>query len=92
MRDSFLGEFTIIRLIGKNVVKVRLKERFSRKHPMFPVGLVKPYQKRAEGKIPTRNKSHNPQEIVEVEDLPGQVKKTMESRRSYLMGRNIDNI
>ncbi|MBW0581203.1 hypothetical protein O181_120918 [Austropuccinia psidii MF-1] len=36
MRDSFLGPFTIIRLIGKNEVEVRLTEVSSRKHPLFP--------------------------------------------------------
>ncbi|MBW0579706.1 hypothetical protein O181_119421 [Austropuccinia psidii MF-1] len=43
MRDSFLGPFTIIKLIGRNVVEVKLTEEFSRKHPVFPVSLVKPY-------------------------------------------------
>ncbi|MBW0566924.1 hypothetical protein O181_106639 [Austropuccinia psidii MF-1] len=42
MRDSFLGPFTIINLIGNNAVEVRLTEEFSRKHPVFPVSLVKP--------------------------------------------------
>ncbi|MBW0496477.1 hypothetical protein O181_036192 [Austropuccinia psidii MF-1] len=37
MRDPFVGKFTIIRLIGKNSVEVRLSEEFSRKHTVFPV-------------------------------------------------------
>ncbi|MBW0503425.1 hypothetical protein O181_043140 [Austropuccinia psidii MF-1] len=41
MRDSFLGPFTIIKLIGKNAVEVKLTEEFSTKHPVFPVSLVK---------------------------------------------------
>ncbi|MBW0487258.1 hypothetical protein O181_026973 [Austropuccinia psidii MF-1] len=36
MRDSFVGPFTIIRLIGKNAVEDKLTEEFSRKHPVFP--------------------------------------------------------
>ncbi|MBW0477137.1 hypothetical protein O181_016852 [Austropuccinia psidii MF-1] len=36
MRDSFLGPFTIIKLIGINAVEVKLTEEFSRKHPVFP--------------------------------------------------------
>ncbi|MBW0544695.1 hypothetical protein O181_084410 [Austropuccinia psidii MF-1] len=36
MRDSFVGPFTIIELIGRNVVEVKLTEEFSRKHPVFP--------------------------------------------------------
>ncbi|MBW0465377.1 hypothetical protein O181_005092 [Austropuccinia psidii MF-1] len=43
MRDLFLGPFTIIKLIGKNAVEVRLSEEFSRKQSVFPVSLVKPY-------------------------------------------------
>ncbi|MBW0462952.1 hypothetical protein O181_002667 [Austropuccinia psidii MF-1] len=35
-RDSFVGLLTIIELICKNVVEVKLKEEFSRKHPVFP--------------------------------------------------------
>ncbi|MBW0545149.1 hypothetical protein O181_084864 [Austropuccinia psidii MF-1] len=42
MRDSFLGPFTIINLVGKNAVEVKLTEEFSRKHPVLPVSLVKP--------------------------------------------------
>ncbi|MBW0531565.1 hypothetical protein O181_071280 [Austropuccinia psidii MF-1] len=46
MRDSFLGPFTIIRLIGKNAVEVKLTEVFSRKNQSFqtrnptPPGIV----------------------------------------------------
>ncbi|MBW0510725.1 hypothetical protein O181_050440 [Austropuccinia psidii MF-1] len=36
MRYSFLGPFTIIKLIGKNAVEVKLTEEFYRKHPVFP--------------------------------------------------------
>ncbi|MBW0528212.1 hypothetical protein O181_067927 [Austropuccinia psidii MF-1] len=37
MRDSFAGPFTIIKLIGRNAVEVKLTEEFSRKHPVFPI-------------------------------------------------------
>ncbi|MBW0471343.1 hypothetical protein O181_011058 [Austropuccinia psidii MF-1] len=43
IRDSFVGPFNIIKLIGKNAVEIRLTEEFSRNHPVFPVILVKPY-------------------------------------------------
>ncbi|MBW0546266.1 hypothetical protein O181_085981 [Austropuccinia psidii MF-1] len=36
MRDSFVGPFAIINLVGKNSVEVKLTEEFSRKHPVFP--------------------------------------------------------
>ncbi|MBW0525935.1 hypothetical protein O181_065650 [Austropuccinia psidii MF-1] len=36
VRDSLVGPFTIIRMIGKNAVEVKLTEEFSKKHPVFP--------------------------------------------------------
>ncbi|MBW0491225.1 hypothetical protein O181_030940 [Austropuccinia psidii MF-1] len=68
MRDSFVGPFTIIKIKGKNVVEFRLTEEFSRKHPVFPVGLVKPYFQTGEDRFPSRNKTHTPQDIAEVDD------------------------
>ncbi|MBW0462160.1 hypothetical protein O181_001875 [Austropuccinia psidii MF-1] len=41
MRDSFVGPFTIIKLIGKNAVEIKLTEELSRKHPVFPVSLLR---------------------------------------------------
>ncbi|MBW0570250.1 hypothetical protein O181_109965 [Austropuccinia psidii MF-1] len=70
MRDSFVGPFTIIRMIGKNAVEVKLTEEFSRKHPVFPVSLVKPCFQTEEDKFPSRKKNLTPPEIVEVEDSP----------------------
>ncbi|MBW0525047.1 hypothetical protein O181_064762 [Austropuccinia psidii MF-1] len=57
MRDSFVGPFTIIKLIGKNAVEVKLTEEFSRKHPVFPVSLVKPCFQKEEDKFPSRKKN-----------------------------------
>ncbi|MBW0535036.1 hypothetical protein O181_074751 [Austropuccinia psidii MF-1] len=67
MRDSFLGPFTIIELIGKNVVEVKLTEEFSSKDPVFPVSLVKPYFQKEENMFPSWKKNPTPPEIVEVE-------------------------
>ncbi|MBW0566818.1 hypothetical protein O181_106533 [Austropuccinia psidii MF-1] len=68
MRDSFLGPFTFIKLIGKNAAEVKLTEEFPRKHPVFPVHLVKPYFQTEEEKFPSRKKNPTPPETVEVED------------------------
>ncbi|MBW0499594.1 hypothetical protein O181_039309 [Austropuccinia psidii MF-1] len=84
MRDSFVGTFTIIKLIGKSSVEVRLTEEFSRKHPVFPVSLVKPYFQTEEDKLPSRKKNPTPPEIVEVEDSPGPVKKVIKARKIRL--------
>ncbi|MBW0532349.1 hypothetical protein O181_072064 [Austropuccinia psidii MF-1] len=64
MRDSFLGPFTIIKLIAKNAVEVKLTEEFSKKHPVFPVSLAKPYFQKEEDKFPSRRRNPKPPEIV----------------------------
>ncbi|MBW0537616.1 hypothetical protein O181_077331 [Austropuccinia psidii MF-1] len=88
MRDSFVGPFTIIRLIGKNAVEVKLTEEFSRKHRVFPVSLVKEYFQTEEDKFLSRKKKSTPPEIVEVEDSPGPVKKIMKARKISLNGKD----
>ncbi|MBW0486757.1 hypothetical protein O181_026472 [Austropuccinia psidii MF-1] len=87
MRDSFVGPFTIIKLIGKNAVEVKLTEEFSRKHPVFPVSLVKPYFHTEENKFLTKKKNPTPPEIVEVENSPGPLRKSSRPGRSELMVR-----
>ncbi|MBW0477416.1 hypothetical protein O181_017131 [Austropuccinia psidii MF-1] len=87
MRDPFLGPFTITKLIGKNVLEVRLTKEFSRKHPAFPVSLVRPYLLTDKDKFSSRNKNSTPPEIVEVEDSPGPVKKIINTRKIRLNGK-----
>ncbi|MBW0491487.1 hypothetical protein O181_031202 [Austropuccinia psidii MF-1] len=84
MKGSFVGPFTIIKLIGKNAVEVKLTEGFSRKHPVFPVNLVKPYFQTEEDKFPPRMNNSTPPEISEVEDSPGPVKKIIKARKIRL--------
>ncbi|MBW0554305.1 hypothetical protein O181_094020 [Austropuccinia psidii MF-1] len=84
MRDSFVGPFTIIKLIGKNAVEVKLTEEFSRKHSVFPVSLVKPCFQTEEDKFPSRKKNPTQPEIVEVEDSPGPVKRIIKARKIRL--------
>ncbi|MBW0462113.1 hypothetical protein O181_001828 [Austropuccinia psidii MF-1] len=51
-----------------------LPEEFSRKHPVLPVSLVKPYFQTGEDKFPCRKMTTTPPDIVEMEDSPGLVK------------------
>ncbi|MBW0569485.1 hypothetical protein O181_109200 [Austropuccinia psidii MF-1] len=88
MRNSFLGPFTIIKLVGKNAVEVNLTQEFSRKHPVSPVSLVKPYFQTEEGKFPSRKKNLTPPEIVEVEDSPGPVNKIIRTKKIRLNGKD----
>ncbi|MBW0551056.1 hypothetical protein O181_090771 [Austropuccinia psidii MF-1] len=72
----------------ENAVEVKLMEEFSRKHPVFPVSLVKPYFQTEEDKFTSRDKNSTPPEIVEVEDSLGPVKKIIRARKIRLNGRD----
>ncbi|MBW0485575.1 hypothetical protein O181_025290 [Austropuccinia psidii MF-1] len=88
MRDSFVGPFTIIKLVRENEVEVRLIEKLSRKDPVFPVILVKPYFQTGEDRFPSRNKTYTPKDIVKVEDSPVPVKKNTKARKIRLNGKD----
>ncbi|MBW0578182.1 hypothetical protein O181_117897 [Austropuccinia psidii MF-1] len=88
MRDSFVGPFTIIKLIGKNAVEVKLPEEFYRKRSVLPVSLVKPYFQTEEDKFPPRKRNPMPPKIVEVEDSPGPVKRIIKAREIRLNGKD----
>ncbi|MBW0463780.1 hypothetical protein O181_003495 [Austropuccinia psidii MF-1] len=66
MREYYVGPLTIIKLLRNNVVEAKLTEEFSKKHPVFTVSLVKPYNQTYEEKFPKRK-------VVE-EGSPGPVK------------------
>ncbi|MBW0576412.1 hypothetical protein O181_116127 [Austropuccinia psidii MF-1] len=76
MRDSFLGKFTIIKLIGENAVEVKLTEELTRKHPVSPVSLVKPYFQTEEDKFPTRNSGSRGLPWTCEENYQGQIDQT----------------
>ncbi|MBW0539112.1 hypothetical protein O181_078827 [Austropuccinia psidii MF-1] len=88
MRDSFVGPFAIVKLVGKNAVEVKLTEEFSTKHPVFPVSLVKPYFQTVKDKFTSRKKNPTPPEIVDMEDSPAPVKKIIRARRIRLNSRD----
>ncbi|MBW0531905.1 hypothetical protein O181_071620 [Austropuccinia psidii MF-1] len=69
-RDSFVGPLTLIKLIGKNALEVKITEESSRKHPVLPVSLVKQYFQTEEDKFPSRKKNPTPPDIVELKDSP----------------------
>ncbi|MBW0512053.1 hypothetical protein O181_051768 [Austropuccinia psidii MF-1] len=88
MRYSLVGPCTNIKLIVNNAVEVRLTEEFSRKHPVFPVSLVKPYFQTGEDRFPSRKKTTNPPEIVEMEYSPVPVKQIIKARNIILNGKD----
>ncbi|MBW0536485.1 hypothetical protein O181_076200 [Austropuccinia psidii MF-1] len=72
----------------ENAVEVKLTEEFSRKHPVFPVSLVKPYFQTEEDKFPSRKRNPTSPEIVEVEDSPGPMRKIIKARKIRLNGKD----
>ncbi|MBW0465348.1 hypothetical protein O181_005063 [Austropuccinia psidii MF-1] len=72
----------------ENIVELRLTEEFSRKHPVFPVSLVNPYFQTGEDRFPSRNKTYTPQDIVEVEDSHGPVKKSIKATKIRLNSKD----
>ncbi|MBW0537327.1 hypothetical protein O181_077042 [Austropuccinia psidii MF-1] len=72
----------------ENAGEVRLTEKFSRKHPVFPVSLVKLYFQTGEETFPCRKKTTTPPDIVEVEDSPWPVKKIIKARKIILNGED----
>ncbi|MBW0492579.1 hypothetical protein O181_032294 [Austropuccinia psidii MF-1] len=88
MRDSFAGPFTIIKMIGKNSVEVKLTDEISMKDTVFPVSLVKPYFQTEEDTFPSRKRNTTPPEIVQVKDSPGPVMKITKDRKIRLNGED----
>ncbi|MBW0493502.1 hypothetical protein O181_033217 [Austropuccinia psidii MF-1] len=88
MRNFFLGPFTIIKLVGKNSLEVKLTEEVSRKHPVFPVSLVKPYFQPEEDMFPSRKENPTLPEIGEVDGSPGHLKVIIKARNIRLNGKD----
>jgi hypothetical protein len=81
MRNSFAGPFVIKALHGKNAVEVILTEEFSRKHPTFPVSLIKNYHPSDKEKFPERNTPTNTPTPVEEDTSPGIIHKVLREKR-----------
>ncbi|MBW0505043.1 hypothetical protein O181_044758 [Austropuccinia psidii MF-1] len=71
LKEYLERPFVIESLHGENAVEVELSEELSKKHPTFPVRLIKPYKYSDAEKIPLRNKA--PQAIPTIE--PSGIKK-----------------
>ncbi|MBW0520185.1 hypothetical protein O181_059900 [Austropuccinia psidii MF-1] len=72
----------------ENAVDVRLTEEFSRKHPVFPVSLFKPYLQIGEDKFPFRKKTSTAPDKVGIEDSPFPVEKIIKARKIRLNGKD----
>ncbi|MBW0481033.1 hypothetical protein O181_020748 [Austropuccinia psidii MF-1] len=87
MRDSYVGPFTIIKLVLKKEVEVNLTEEFSRKHPFFIVTLVKPYHQTDEDSFPKSREVPSAGKVVG-EYLAGQVRRRLKARKMNINTKN----
>ena len=93
LRDSFVGPFTIKQLHGKNAVEVILTGELERKHPTFPVSLIKPYVNNDNDKFPLRKNVVKvvipplEQETVKIKKIiqHRKIRKNNEDIRQYLV-------
>jgi len=82
LRDSFVGPFEIKKLHGKNAIEVHLSGELERKHPTFPVSLIKPYESSDPKKFPMREEKKlkvNPIPIENTEVI--KIKKIIQHRK-----------
>ncbi|MBW0467233.1 hypothetical protein O181_006948 [Austropuccinia psidii MF-1] len=80
LKDSYVGPFDIFSLHGTNAVQVELTGELQKKHPTFPVSLIKPYQPADKEFLPLR--SPTPFTVPPVEESEDKkIKKFIEERR-----------
>ncbi|MBW0512865.1 hypothetical protein O181_052580 [Austropuccinia psidii MF-1] len=65
LKSSFAGPIFIKALNRENAVEVELSEELSKKHPIFPVSLIKPYKSSDSERFPLTNEA--PQVIPPIE-------------------------
>lgn len=68
LQDSFVGPFVIKKLIGKNALELILTEEFDRKHPVFPVSLIKKFKENEDSKFKSRTKQTEKPIVFEPEE------------------------
>ncbi|MBW0586509.1 hypothetical protein O181_126224 [Austropuccinia psidii MF-1] len=81
LKDSFAGQFMIKPLHGPNAVQSELTGELMKKHPTFPVSLIKPYSSSDKELFPLRNKP--PLEIPPLEEgKEKKIVKVLKERRT----------
>ncbi|MBW0519379.1 hypothetical protein O181_059094 [Austropuccinia psidii MF-1] len=85
LKDSYVGTIFIVALHGTNAVQVDLSGELGKKHPTFPVSLIKPYQPADKELFPLRNPTPLTVQLVE-QNEDKKIKKFIKERR--LRGKN----
>ena len=85
LKPSFVGSFPIINLNGRNAVEVTLSTELSRRHPVFPVSLVKHYHDRGD-------KVSTPVIIPVAEpsdQTPNQIQSILKDKKEHIDGKDV---
>jgi hypothetical protein len=86
MKDSFVGPFTVVKLHGPNAVEVMLTGDFARKHPTFPVSLLKHFKETDKNKFPNRQAT---EEVIPFDDdAPKEVQKVIQQKMMKIAGKD----
>jgi hypothetical protein len=64
LQEPYIGPFAIIRLIGPNAVELALTGSYIRRHPVFPVSLLKLYKAGDPELFPGRSQPPPPEPVV----------------------------
>jgi hypothetical protein len=78
LKDPFIGPFTVVKMVGTNAAELDLHGAYSRRHPVFPVSLIKMYKASDPVLFPGRKTRQkvNP-DVVEEE---GEIQKVLQQR------------
>ena len=85
LQDAFVGPFPVIRKHGPNVVELELSAPFDRKHPTFPVSLIKLYKTSDEKRFPKRRVKVVIPELDK--DETGEIQKILREQQTKVEGR-----
>lgn len=86
LKDSFIGPFVITKLHGKNAVEVELTKEFEKKHPVFPVSLIKKYSNPNKEKF--RNRPIEEKEVPIEKEKEQEMIKILKEKRTNVGGKD----
>ena len=89
LRDSFVGPFVIKNLHGKNAVEVILTGEMSRKHPTFPVSLIKPFHDADQERFPLRKEQSTSSTPIMEEVVDGTIQRVLKEKRIRKAGKDV---
>ena len=90
LQDSFVGPFIVTNLYGKNAVEVILTGELSRKHPVFPVSLLKHYKDPQDTAI-RKNSEQKPALVIPILQPEGEKKflKNLKQKRVKIDNKDV---